>query len=56
MTDAKQPTAEQVMDALAATQTVAEAAKRLGMSERTLYRRMEHFGITVKRVPVKGAA
>jgi transcriptional regulator of acetoin/glycerol metabolism len=52
----KQPTAEQVMKALTSQGTVAEAAKALGMSERTLYRRMKHFGINVRRVPVKDAA
>ena len=56
MTHAKQPTAQQVMDALARTETVAEAAKDLGISERTLYRRMDHFGIKVRRVPTQEAA
>ena len=56
MQDAKQPTAEQVMAALAETETVAEAAHLLGVSERTLYRRMDHFGIKVRRVPTREAA
>lgn len=56
MTDTKQPTAQQVMDALAQTETVADAARLLQVSERTLYRRMEHFGIKVRRVPVQDAA
>ena len=52
----KVPNAEQVMDALARGGTVAKAAALLGLSERTLYRRMEGFGIKVRRVPVQDAA
>jgi transcriptional regulator of acetoin/glycerol metabolism len=56
MADTKAPTAEQVMDALARGGTVAKAAALLGLSERTLYRRMDGFGIKVRRVPIQEAA
>ena len=41
---------------MAATRTVKEAAAQLGISERTLYRRMDDFGIRVKRHAVLDAA
>lgn len=50
------PTAEQVQAALEATETVAQAARLLGISERTLYRRMDDFGIKVRRVVLRDAA
>ena len=56
MQTTKTPTAQQVLDALARTETVAEAARDLGISERTLYRRMDAFGIKVRRVPTQEAA
>lgn len=56
MTEAKPLSAQQVLDALAATRTVKEAAAQLGISERTLYRRMDDFGIRVKRHAVLDAA
>lgn len=49
MQNPKPLTQEQVIDAMARTATVREAAEELGISERTLYRRMEDFGIRVKR-------
>ena len=56
MTDVKALTAEQVLAVLAEQGTVAEAAKSLGLSERTLYRRMRVLGIKVRRIPVQEAA
>jgi len=44
------------MDALARTETVDEAARLLGISVRTFYRRMDAFGIKVRRIPVRDAA
>lgn len=56
MTDAKALTAEQVIAALDRHGTVAAAARELGISERTLYRRMRDLGVRVRRVPVQEAA
>lgn len=56
MQETRALTAEQVIAALNATKTVAEAAKRLGVSERTLYRRMGDFRIRVERRVVEEAA
>jgi transcriptional regulator of acetoin/glycerol metabolism len=55
MTDTKTPTEAQVLDALGRTETVAQAARLLGISERTLYRRMDAFGIK-RRVTFDRAA
>lgn len=55
MTEAK-PTAKQILAALEQAGTVAAAAQLLGLSERTLYRRMGVFGIRVRRVPVQEPA
>lgn len=49
-------TADQILAALRANGTVLEAAKALGVSERTLYRRMDDFGIRQRRIPVQEAA
>jgi transcriptional regulator of acetoin/glycerol metabolism len=53
--DSKTPTEAQVLDALGRTETVAQAAQLLGISERTLYRRMDAFGIK-RRVTFDRAA
>jgi transcriptional regulator with PAS, ATPase and Fis domain len=49
-------TAEQILAAIEREGTVAKAADALKVSERTLYRRMDAFGIRVQRVAVKEAA
>lgn len=46
-------TADEIIAALE-NRTVAEAAKALGVSERTLYRRMRD--LKIRRVPVQEAA
>lgn len=47
---ATKPSADEVLRALESTTTVAEAASRLGISERTLYRRMGEYQIRLRRV------
>jgi len=49
-------TADQILAALEAKGTVAKAAAALGVSERTLYRRMDSFGIRQRRVAVREEA
>lgn len=51
------PSADEVLRALESTVTVADAARLLGISERTLYRRMGDYQIRLRRVVhVKEAA
>lgn len=50
------PTREQVLVALENTSSVAAAAQLLGISERTMYRRMREYGIRTRRVVHQEAA
>ncbi len=43
-----------LMEAIHASRTMAEAAAKLGVSRSTLYRRMERFGLSPRRIVARG--